>query len=92
MGYHNAATRRKIAIYRTGAICFRKMDLVTCNIGNDFSITLSRRFAGGVNVHFKMPYTAVVIKLDHRVTYAHTRKAINFIAGYRITLPAYALD
>ena len=80
MGYHNAAICWKITIHRARAICFRKVHFITSDIGNYFSITLTRWFTGCVNVHYKMSYAAAVVKIDHGVTYPHNWKAINFIA------------
>ena len=80
MGYYNAATCWKITIYSGGAICFRKMQFITCDIGDYFSITLTRWFTGCVNVHYKMSYAAVVVKIDHSMANADSWKAVDFIA------------
>jgi hypothetical protein len=64
------------------------VQFITGDIGNYFSITLTRWFTGCVNVHYQMPYAAVVGKIDHGVTYPHDWKAIHFIAGQRIALAA----
>ncbi len=79
MGYYNTAACRKITIHRAGAVCFRKVHFIGCDVGNYFSIPLTGWFTGGVNVHFEMSYTSVVVKVDHGVTHPHPWKAIDFI-------------
>jgi len=67
MGYYNGAPCLKITIHRAGTICFGKMHFIAADIGDYFSIPLTGWLTRFVNVHFKMFYAAVVVKIDHGV-------------------------
>lgn len=80
MCHYNGATRWKIPNNRTGTIRFRKVHLVISDIGNYFPIPLTGGFTGSMNIHCKVSYTAVVVKVDHGMADAHSGKTVHFIA------------
>src|ERR1700754_3002567 len=61
------------------------------DIGYYCPVPFSRWFTGGVNFHFQMSYTAIVVQLNHGMPCPNPWKAIYFIGFQRIALADYRL-
>src|SRR5688500_3158201 len=66
--------------FGTRSIAFRDAHRITVHLGFDITITLIFGLARRVDVHHEPPDAAVVRELDLRMSLAHARESVDFIA------------